>query len=246
MIRILLANTTLSIRIDNVTGTPFTTTTGTPQGDSLSPVLFVRYLEATLREVRAHLQPAQQIDMIIPTEREYAHDVTFISTCYKKLQQSLQKIKTILKSWDLHVNETKTEWVELVSSNSTVEVLKNVKVLGSLLGDHEDIQRRKQQATIVFRKMMTLWFCRHHVNEPRRIRLYKAYVLPTLTYNMGTWGLTKGEFTSLDIFHHKQLRFLLGIFLPDRSPTRHCTNAHTLNLFQRWLSMQNGSSLDTS
>ena len=57
--------------------------------------------------------------MIIPTETEYADDITFISTCYEHLQQSLQKIKTILESWDLHVNETKTEWVELVSSNPT-------------------------------------------------------------------------------------------------------------------------------
>ena len=55
MIRLLLANTTLSIRIKDVTGTPFTTTTGTPQSDSLSPVLFACYLEAALREVRAYL-----------------------------------------------------------------------------------------------------------------------------------------------------------------------------------------------
>ena len=85
MIRLLLVNTTLSIRINDITGMPFTTTTGTPQGDSLSPVLFVCYLEATLRDVRAHLQPAPQTDMIIPTETEYADDVTFISTCHEHL-----------------------------------------------------------------------------------------------------------------------------------------------------------------
>lgn len=51
-----------------------------------------------------------------------------------------------------------------------------MKVLGSLLGDHQDMQRRKRQATIAFCIMMTLWFHRHHVSEPRQIRLYKAYV----------------------------------------------------------------------
>ena len=123
--------------------------------------------------------------------------------------------KVPLKTWDLHVNEAKTEWVELISSNTSNEAWRSVKVLGSLLGDEQDVQRKKQQATIAFRKMTTLWFRRSHVNESRRIRLYQAYVLPTLTYNIGTWGLTKREFNSFDTFHCKQLRFLLGIFYPD-------------------------------
>ena len=40
MIRLLLVNTTFTVQIDNITGEPFETTTGTPQGDSLSPFLF--------------------------------------------------------------------------------------------------------------------------------------------------------------------------------------------------------------
>ena len=238
MIRLLLVNTTLTVRINDITGIPFTTTTGTPQGDSLSPVLFVCYLEAALRDVRARLQPAPQTDMIIPTETEYADDVTFISTSHDYLQQSLPQIKTILETWDLHVNEAKTEWVELISSNPTNEAWRNVKVLGSLLGDHQDIQKRKQQATIAFRKMMTLWFRRHHVSEPRRIRLYKAYVIPTLTYNIGTWGLTKSDFNSLDTFHRKQLRFLLGIFYPDHISNKalyeHTQPISTMAIHARW------------
>lgn len=86
MIRLLLVNTTLYISINDTTGTPFTTITGTPQGDSLSPLLFVCYLEAALRDVRAHLQPAPQTDMIIQTDTEYADDVTFISTSHYHLQ----------------------------------------------------------------------------------------------------------------------------------------------------------------
>ena len=199
MIHLLLVNTTLSIRIKDITGTPFTTTTGTPQGDSLSPVWFVCYLEAALRDARAHLHPATQADMLIPPETEYADDVTFISTSLDHLQQSLPQIQSILETWDLHINEAKTEWVELISSNTTNEAWRSVKVLGSLLGDEQDVQRRKQQATIAFRKMMTLWFRRNHVSESRRIRRYQAYVLPTLAYNIGTWGLTKSEFNSLPL-----------------------------------------------
>ena len=52
MIGLPLVNTTLSILINDTTGTPFTTTTGTPQGDSPAPVLFVCYLKVAVRDVR--------------------------------------------------------------------------------------------------------------------------------------------------------------------------------------------------
>ena len=57
MIRLLLADTTVVVQIDKHAGKPFETIIGTPEGDSLSPILFVCYLEAALRDVRAHIQP---------------------------------------------------------------------------------------------------------------------------------------------------------------------------------------------
>ena len=228
MIRLLLDNTTLAVQIDNITGKPFEATIGTPQGDSLSPILFVCYLEAALRDVRAHIQPRPSADTYIPTETEYADDVTFISTSSDYLQEALPMIQTRLLEWDLHVNENKTEWVELVLSNKAdekgSEAWRNVKALGSLLGDQQDICRRKQQAATAFRRMMALWFRRTQVSENRRIRLYKAYVLPVLTYNIGTWGITQSEANRLDAFHRKQLRFLIGVFYPD-----HITNSALYN-----------------
>ena len=219
MIQLLLANTTLAVRIGEQTGKPFETNIGTPQGDSLSPVLFICYLEAALRDTRAHLPPRPTEDTYIPTETEYADDITFISTSPEYLQTALPIIKNRLLEWDLYVNDTKTEWVELVLSQQTTErgteEWRKTKVLGSLIGDQQDVQRRIQQATIAFRRMMMIWFRRQKISESRRIRLYNAYVLPTLTYNMGTWGLSQSEANRLDTFHRKQLRFLIGIFYPN-------------------------------
>ena len=95
------------------------------------------------------------------------------------------------------------------------EAWRNVKALGSLLDDQQDVCRWKQQATIAFRKMMTLWFRRQKVSESRQIRLYQVYVLPTLIYNIDTWGITNSEASRLDAFHRKQLHFLIGVFYPD-------------------------------
>ena len=110
----LLANTTLTVQIGDITGQPFERTIGTPQGDSLSPILFVCYLEAALRDIRAHTPPQPTPDAHIPTEASYADDVTFISTTKDHLQASLPIIQSRLAEWNLHVNET--EWVHLFLS----------------------------------------------------------------------------------------------------------------------------------
>ena len=56
IIHFLLSNTKINTRIDGATKTnTFISNVTTPQGDSLSPVLFIVYLEHTLREVRTTL-----------------------------------------------------------------------------------------------------------------------------------------------------------------------------------------------
>ena len=92
MVRVLLANTQLTVRVSNHLSNYFPTTIGTPQGDSLSPVLFTVYLEAALREVR--LQAPQKVvgDIHLPFELVYADDTDFMSTS----RQWLQPLEPIL------------------------------------------------------------------------------------------------------------------------------------------------------
>ena len=59
----------------------------------------------------------------------------------------------------------------------------------------------------------------------RRIRIYNAYVLPILTYNMSTWALTKSDECELDAFHRRQLRIVLAVRWPE-----HISNEY---LYQR-------------
>ena len=51
LIRLLLSGTSLEARVNGSKPIPFSTTIGTPQGDGLSPVLFIVYLAAALRDL---------------------------------------------------------------------------------------------------------------------------------------------------------------------------------------------------
>ena len=48
IIRVLISGTTLRVTVQDQLGEQFTTSVGIPQGDGLSPVLFIIYLEAAM------------------------------------------------------------------------------------------------------------------------------------------------------------------------------------------------------
>jgi len=217
MIRLLLSGTHLSVRIGGATSQPFDTTVGTPQGDSLSPVLFIVYLEAALRDVRRTAPPRVASDAGIPFEIVYADDTDFLSTSQQWLNSLEDDVVAVLGNWFLNVNPSKTEKTRIFRSKDRIgEEWRSTKKLGSLLGDEEDVMRRKQLATIMFQSMWSMWKRRDLIHERLRLRLYNAFVLPVLTYNCGTWGLTAAVLERLDSFHRKQLRSLLGVHYLDR------------------------------
>ena len=97
MIRYLLSNTIVKPKINRASvETEFRSNIGTPQGDSISPILFTIYLEKALREIRAVLE----VD-IEPNEIEYADDVDFISSIVQNQFRNnyffILKIQTLLK-----------------------------------------------------------------------------------------------------------------------------------------------------
>ena len=63
------------------------------------------------------IPPRPSADIYIPTETEFADDVTFISTSAEYLHEALPIVKTRLLEWYLNVNDNKTEWVDLVLSD---------------------------------------------------------------------------------------------------------------------------------
>ena len=68
MVRYLLSNTTLQIKIKGVESKPFKSNIGSSQGDGLSGKLYTIYFEASLRELRPILDQAQVIPPTLPEE----------------------------------------------------------------------------------------------------------------------------------------------------------------------------------
>ena len=112
--------------------------------------------------------------------------------------------------WNLKVNESKTE---ITTVDRNLEDWKNVRKLGNLINESEDVKNRKILAQNAFRTLKNIWK-QDVIDDFRKIQLYEALVLPILLYNCGTWGLTKVNLEMIDSLHRKHLRIILGIFWP--------------------------------
>ena len=166
IIRFLLSNTKIKTRINGATKTnTFISNVGTPQGDSLSPVLFIVYLEHALKEVRTTLpRPIVKYEKEIPNEIAYADDVDFIGQDYVNINE----IQETLHKYQLKVNTDKTEFTAL-SKNE--EDWKNAKKVGSLIGDLEDVERRKQLSTAALNKLYHVWMKGNKLKTTTKIQV---------------------------------------------------------------------------
>ena len=181
MIRFLLSNTTINIKINGSTEKhPFKSNIGIPQGDGLSPVLFTIYLEAALREVRKHREStsrgkhmtehdyAEQEKSNLPEEIAYADDVDFIGL---NEHADIEEIQRILAEYNLQVNREKTEYTDIERKNNiNEEEWKNVKKVGSLIGEKEDIARRKTLSNIAMNKLYTIWVRKDKIQLTTKIK----------------------------------------------------------------------------
>ena len=128
MIQNLLKNTSLIVKRGKSKGEKFETNIGVPQGDSLSPRLFTIYLDEALKELDAEIErndhqynnkttypnlhdhdyPKKNIPEL-PKHLEYADDVDFFCKNQEEAEYIVEKAKSILKKYNLQVNESKTE-----------------------------------------------------------------------------------------------------------------------------------------
>ena len=223
LVRFLLTNTSLEIKMNNTKTEPFQTNIGSPQGDGISGCLFNVYFENALRKVRKIIQEdkiykehsySKKIEITIPEELIYADDYDNITDNITKRNKFKENIKEILEKDNLFVNETKTEYTTLKRQKKTDESWRNCIKLGSKLGDAEDIINRKQLSMNSLNKLNNIWIKKDKIKKTLKLKIYKTLVKTILLYNCGTWAITKNEKKNLNSFHRRQLKIVMNITYP--------------------------------
>ena len=247
IITFLLAETRLQVKIGQDKGETFSTTIGTPQGDALSPVLFLVYLEHIMRtHENRNLMLQREITFA------YADDVNFATIDSDLTRSGLHEgqtnnqrivgcqcaacrayeMETALKEdmaqFNMTMNVEKTEHHELKP-----RVKPQITVLKSHIDREKELKNRKAKAAAAFNAMQRIWLRGLPISIETKVRLYNSCVKSRLSYNAGATAYTQIQLDQLDSFHRNHLRRMLGVFYPEHIGNREVyerTNTEPLSL----------------
>ena len=229
LVRLLLANTRIRVRVNDAISAEFTSTNGAFQGDSLSGILFTLSLAGALYHVRAVIsnRPNPPIsDTGMPLEWAYSDDVDYIDLELKTLEDFLPIGTEILQEWNLNVNRRKTEFVHFYVAErdeldneglpmTDKEAWRTCKSLGSLLCSTADIELRIILANAAFQSYSKLWMQGRKISLMRKILVYEAQVISLLLYNCSSWSAPKSIMEKLNTCHRKHLRRICNVYWPN-------------------------------
>lgn len=233
ILKILITDVRLQVRIGNELGEKIVTDIGVPQGDCLSPILFTLYLANAMTERRTILEEEhnynkhhQDASNTIPKilqehsysktkqggffmDQQYADDVGWIEVNGKDKTAKVKKlIPDQLKQKNLQINEEKTE--EYTISRNEDKSWKKCKYLGSMLDTEEDIKRRKGLAMMTYNKMKNV-IEHKKTSKKTKQRIMQAYIESIFLYNSELWTLNKQSEKDINIFQRKIIRRMYNI-----------------------------------
>ena len=193
MDHLLLSNASLDIKTKSETES-FQRNKELPQGDSISGILFNVYLEDSLRRARCEfkLKKPEIEDSYSKAEKSrlpkeiYADDTDFSFKTKEEKNNMIETVNAVFPYRNLKINEDKTEHTFLQHGDRNTKTWRNVKKVGSLLGNSEDIIRRKQLAISSMNKLQAVWIRRDYISEEKGLRLYNCLLLLILLYNYST------------------------------------------------------------
>ena len=223
LISLLLVDVQIQVKHKNKLGNTFTPNIGSPQGDCASPIWFIYYLHKALQSNQVESPRDITIDVshdhtytksdkhkITPKgqkayliDQQYADDASWITTSEKSKESVKQTTPQALKNKNLYVNEDKTE--DFSVSRQSQDDWKNCKLVGSLLGNAEDIRRRKQLACAAFAKNKSS-LCSKAINLNTRLRIFEALISSIFLYNSEIWTLNYSDKRKIDTFQRSFLR----------------------------------------
>ncbi|BHF68744.1 hypothetical protein SprV_0301178500 [Sparganum proliferum] len=110
-----------------------------------------------------------------------------------------------------------------ISVNGTqLQVVENFPYLGSTLSRNtkidDEVANRISKASQAFGRLQSRVWNRHGLQLSKKLKMYKAVILPTLLYGAETWTVHTMQARRLNHFHLSCLRRILRVNWQDRIP----------------------------
>ena len=182
-----------------------------PQGGGVSPLFFIVYLGACLRQVRERFPPRPGEGTVPVSESQCVDGCDWCRLSILWLGKSCGAILSAIEDFGFKVKRNKTEWTTL----HHVGQWENCKQLSSLLDGVKDWSGRIVLANLAFNSFQHLCKRKSGILLSRKMKVCNAFVAPVLTYNFGTWGHSDVYMRKLNAVRRRHLRGTSGVKWPE-------------------------------
>ena len=214
-----------NIRVGQSTSKEFDIETGVKQGCILSPFLFIMVIDFILKGMEGKKYGIEVGEKNI-FDLDFADDIALIDTSKEKLQRCTEELETRANQVGLRFNAKKCESMsttddpaEIKIGDTTVKQTEDFTYLGSKISNKgrscSEIRCRIGKAGSAFGKITKIIKAKN-VKLETKINIYNAIVLSILLYGCETWQIYVTDQKSLDAFHRRCLRKILGVTYLDR------------------------------
>jgi hypothetical protein len=196
----------------------FPTNTGVRQGCAMAPILFNVFVVALSMIVDRKLVnrgmaikyryegglfnlnrlKARSTKLRYVTDLQYADDCALVSHSAEELQEILDTYTWAYAALGLKLNETKTKILSTPPGSSLYAARKD-----------DEIKNRLSAASRAFWKLRGRVFNNHDLTINTKVAVYRAVIIPTLTYGCETWVNYRRHTKSLEKLQQRHLRQLL-------------------------------------
>jgi len=211
------------VRVGRNVSDRFPIRNGLKQGDVLSPMLFNFALEYAIRRVQVNkdglkLNGTHQL-------LAYADDVNILGGSIHTLKENAKALVAATREIGLEVSADKTKYMVMFRDqnagriqsvrfdNSTFERTEEFKYLGTTLTNKnsiaEEIKSRLRSRSACYHSVQNLLSSRL-LSKNLKIKIYRAIILPVVSYGCEAWSLTLREERKLRVFENMVFRKIFG------------------------------------
>ena len=232
LIRELYRNQTARVRIDNWLSEECIIGRGARQGCSLSPILYILYDEAMMKEAVEDLKQGIQVGGEYISSVRFADDKAIVADTAKGLQLLMTRLNEVTEEYGMKINIKKTKVMVVTKkghrkakieiAGQELEQVSHYKYLGSILTEdgrcEKDMKTRLAMAKGTFNDKIAILSSK--LDQDLKKRMIKTLIWSIALYSAETWILKRVDRDRLEAFEMWCWRKMLGIKWMDKISNR--------------------------
>lgn len=240
IIRNMNNNVTGKIRLNNQISEEFQMERGIKQGDSLSPLLFVIYMDYINKKCKTEIRNTHigyhNLTPVMTQDLIYADDILLMARNKNRLQENINIWKKHLEESGMTINIDKTkvmhvtkqdneeEEVDIQIDGKHIQTVQTYEYLGVLINKDgridQEIKHRISKGNRTYYQINNTLIGKKEISIKAKMHLYKTIYTPTLLYSSETWTMTDKQKSKITTAEMRYLRRVVGKTRRDRVRNR--------------------------